>query len=53
MRNDRKFQELLAWLDKASIHCPSCNSTEVTTCNNEWPLKQKCLDCHHEWLQEK
>jgi hypothetical protein len=54
MRDDRKFREILSWLDKVSINCPSCNSIgnsiEVaTTCNNdEWPLKQKYLECHPE-----
>jgi len=44
----RAMQE---FLDEHSKHCPKCGLKRITTRNNEWPLRQQCLDCRQEWLE--
>lgn len=42
-----------ALLEQFAKHCPKCNGTQLTTLNNRHPLRHRCLDCKHEFTEEK
>lgn len=45
------LEALAAYLHEHSKACTACGMKRITTCNNEWPLKQRCLDCGEVWLE--
>jgi transposase-like protein len=44
------FEELL---EKHGKYCPNCGSGQVTTTNNRRPLRHRCLDCGHKFVDSK
>ncbi len=50
---DQQYENLKRWIEENSKHCPSCNSTQITTRNNEWPLRHRCLDCEQEFTESQ
>ena len=43
--NKQTNVDVRKWLSDISNHCPECGSSNLTTVNNERPLKHRCLDC--------
>jgi hypothetical protein len=46
------YKKAIVSLEKLSKKCPFCKSTQLTTLNNELPLRHRCLDCKKEFIEE-
>ncbi len=44
------FQE---YIDLHGKRCPACHSGQITTLNNEHPLRHRCLDCKREFMDDE
>jgi hypothetical protein len=51
MPDEQDYKKAIEYLEKFSKKCPNCESTQLTTLNNEYPLKHRCISCNEEFAE--
>ena len=52
IKENTGYENATAYLEQFSKKCPYCGSLQLSTLNNELPLKHRCLSCKKEFVEE-